>query len=294
MYKKRTAFTLIELSIVILIIGIIAAGITQSSRLITSFRITSAQNLTKSSPVAGIENLVTWWEAVSEESFNDIESSDGVKISSWRDINPQINNKHNILQANNSNKPIYRKSAIGGLPSLEFNGTSQYLELPYGDDLNTMDFTIFAVSQPINAPAANSYGTIFSSRSLTAKGYMLHVSSSLQYQTWVGTNNLNWRGANITASAILNKPILICATYNGSNNGSYTLYRNGSMQATTGYTPYSANTTMPFRIGAGKNESAIPDFYFSGYIGEIIMFNRILKIEEMALIDTYLKKKWGI
>ncbi|MFM7620300.1 MAG: prepilin-type N-terminal cleavage/methylation domain-containing protein, partial [Alphaproteobacteria bacterium] len=48
---KTQAFSLIELSIVILIIGILVAGVTQSSRLVNQFRLTSARNITLSSPL---------------------------------------------------------------------------------------------------------------------------------------------------------------------------------------------------------------------------------------------------
>lgn len=47
-FKK--AFSLIELSIVILIIGILVAGVTQSSRLINAMRIQSIRSLTINSP----------------------------------------------------------------------------------------------------------------------------------------------------------------------------------------------------------------------------------------------------
>ncbi|MFM7621329.1 MAG: prepilin-type N-terminal cleavage/methylation domain-containing protein [Alphaproteobacteria bacterium] len=40
------AFSLIELSIVILIIGILVAGVTQSSRLIRQMKLLSAQSIT--------------------------------------------------------------------------------------------------------------------------------------------------------------------------------------------------------------------------------------------------------
>jgi prepilin-type N-terminal cleavage/methylation domain-containing protein len=58
---KISAFSLIELSVVILIIGILVAGVTQSSRLIAQFRLKTAQNLTINSPVSSIKNLSTWY-----------------------------------------------------------------------------------------------------------------------------------------------------------------------------------------------------------------------------------------
>jgi len=56
--KISQAFSLIELSIVILIIGILVAGVTQSSRLVTQFRLLSARNMTQSSPVPTIKDLL--------------------------------------------------------------------------------------------------------------------------------------------------------------------------------------------------------------------------------------------
>ncbi len=290
MSKKRTAFTLIELSIVLLIIGIITTGITQSSRLISGFRLSSAQNLTKNSPVASIEGLTAWWETTMEGNFIDKEMVDGTAITSWNDINPQTNNKHNITQATLT--PSYTKSAINNLPALLFNGATNYLEFAYNADFASNDFTIFTVTQPLAAPALAAYGTILSNRDIT-KGFSLYISSGLQYQTWLGINNTIWQGATILSSAAtIKKSELISATYN-SSSGSYKLYQNTVLKGTGTYTQYTINTQRPLRIGAGQNEST-PTSYFNGYIGEIIIFNRSLKFEERLSVETYLKKKWGI
>lgn len=55
--KSNKAFSLIELSIVILIIGILVAGVTQSSRLINQIKLSLAQSITRSSDVNSIDNL---------------------------------------------------------------------------------------------------------------------------------------------------------------------------------------------------------------------------------------------
>lgn len=70
-YKKRPnkAFSLIELSIVILIIGVLIAGVTSASSVIYNSRVAAARHLTKSAPVNGIKDLVLWLETVSSESF---------------------------------------------------------------------------------------------------------------------------------------------------------------------------------------------------------------------------------
>jgi len=67
-YKKfnKTAFSLIELSIVVLIIGILIAGISQSSRLIKAMKLSTARSLTRSSDVNSINNLTAWFDATAE------------------------------------------------------------------------------------------------------------------------------------------------------------------------------------------------------------------------------------
>ena len=52
--NKISAFSLIEVSAVILIIGILIAGVIGASVLVKESKIAAAQSLTKSSPIAGI------------------------------------------------------------------------------------------------------------------------------------------------------------------------------------------------------------------------------------------------
>ena len=66
---KKNAFSLIELSIVILIIGILVAGVTTSSRLIRAMKLISAKQLTQSSPVLTISDLLAWFEPTKEGIF---------------------------------------------------------------------------------------------------------------------------------------------------------------------------------------------------------------------------------
>jgi len=93
MKNKSRAFSLIELSIVILIIGIIIAGVTQGSRLVREFKLKTAQTLTRSSPVSSIKGLSAWFETSLENSFLESEMDENVAITQWNDINPQSTNK---------------------------------------------------------------------------------------------------------------------------------------------------------------------------------------------------------
>jgi len=125
--KKRWAFSLIELSIVILIIGIVVAGITQGSRLVREMRIQAAASLTKSSGINGIKGLTMWLETTSSSSITSSTSSlnpdNNDKVAGWVDINPQKSGKINLTQTDDSLRPTYIVDGIGNLPSIKFDGT---------------------------------------------------------------------------------------------------------------------------------------------------------------------------
>ncbi len=157
-YKNlKKAFSLIELSVVVLIIGILIAGITAGSRLVRDSKLKSASQFTKSSDINLIPDLVLWLEPTLENSFAVADSSESdtttlsniatsstyqklanqnnvnyIKdiarpnnrdlVARWNDINPKIinGNKKSVYQHNNSYRPMYIVNAINNLPALYF------------------------------------------------------------------------------------------------------------------------------------------------------------------------------
>ena len=129
--NKKLAFSLIELSIVILIIGILVAGVTQSSRLVAQMRLASAQSVTRSADISSIRDMVFWAETTLENGITNssgtFQLDDGGAISSWNDINFRSNPKINVMQSNTAIQPTYKQNGINGLPSINFNGVNQML-----------------------------------------------------------------------------------------------------------------------------------------------------------------------
>ncbi len=148
--KMKKAFSLIELSIVILIIGIVVAGATQGNRLVMQMRLSAARAQTASSPVASITGLTLWLETTSEKSIIDSETANNAAVSTWYDINPQSISKTNVTQATTSAKPLYVANGINGLPSLSFNGaaTQNLTASVLGRDLfSTNQVSVFLVQK---------------------------------------------------------------------------------------------------------------------------------------------------
>ena len=119
---KNQAFSLIELSIVILIIGILVAGVTQSSRLIRQMQLSSARALTLSSPVLSIPNLVSWYEPTQEKSFDEVETSENSLVSKWYDLSlvnsDPVSVSSKTIGASWNTKHEYKIKALSPLESI--------------------------------------------------------------------------------------------------------------------------------------------------------------------------------
>lgn len=106
-------------------------------------KISTARGLTASSPVTSIQNLVAWYDSVSDASFDDSEEGDSLSIANWYDLNPQSSLKNNM--ASSTSKAVYNAKAINGLPALYFNG-SDYNGYSSANLVIDTEMTIFAVA----------------------------------------------------------------------------------------------------------------------------------------------------
>lgn len=285
MKKNNSAFSLIELSIVVLIIGIIIAGITQSSSLVRKMRLNTAKNLTTSSPVAGINDLVLWVESTSESSFNASEQSEGSSVTNWYDLNPQSSFKNNFTQNTLSNKPTYKIEGINNLPSVYFDGSNDFMLTTESNNssgyLNDNNFTIFVVTNFLTT--TNAVSVLFSNQA----GWQRNIGLELNY-----TDRLRLDGPNSTravgATAIgFDQARIISGFRNPSNT---TLFVNGTQYASTTTSTAQPSISGIFVLGAFAGSG-----YFSkAHIGEVIVYGRALTTEERKDVERYLSKKWSI
>ena len=91
--SSKLAFSLLEMSIVILIVGILISWVSKGIDLYADYRFIVAKNLTKNSRVGRIDDLEIWLETTSDESFAtgadpyinlSSDPADGAKIGLWR------------------------------------------------------------------------------------------------------------------------------------------------------------------------------------------------------------------
>lgn len=293
--KNKKAFSLIELSIVLLVVGIIIAGITQSSRMIGAMRLSGARGITQSSPVATIPNLILWLEPTGERSFGDVNSgytlNNGDSIQTWYDTNPQvseIDRRHFAAPASNK-RPTYVATGIGNLPSIQITRSfTRYFENTRGIlDLSDASYTIFSVAKMTSY--GGSYYFVFgqAAASFGSAGQL----ASIVYSGVNGALGLATGGNDYYPSSIVNNRVNItAATLNGTAAAVY----NNSFTANSATLAGSAAggvQGLVSRIGvAPYNETEL----FEGLISEVIVYSRVLRTEEIQAIMTYLSKKYSV
>jgi hypothetical protein len=285
--NSKKAYSLLEISIVIVTSSILIGGFLQGSRMVTMYRLQTAQSLTQSSPVNAIKNLVTWLEATSEASFDDTEEADKSKITNWYDINQQTNVKNNAVNnsVTTSEHPTYKSKCINNLPCLQFNGNSQYMDIAQNAGY-TNELTIFVVFASYNNEDSSSH-TIIGTDGVWSSGisFRFKRSTNLAYQTPNPNND------NATGAVIANKNY-IAAVVDGYST--ITSYLNGAATSTTSVSVADRLTKSLSALNIASSTAGSRNNFFDGNIGEIIIFDRALKNYERQNIEKYLSQKWQI
>ena len=292
MLKKfnRQAFSLIELSIVILIIGILVAGVTQSSRLLSQFRLMAIRSQTINSVVPSIQGLKMWLETSMEKSF-DISPSEGDPIQNWIDINPTNLNKIIASQPTISRAPTYNMSS--GMPLIRFNCTTNYYFLPNSTiPPNDMPYTVFTVIN-ISSSVTFPYTSVLNA-GVWPSDINIFRFDSMKYSNITGNgfvqNNFFYSNTTMTH----NKLRIYTSTYDNRNPSARikNLYVNSIPDGTSTFnfpmqTP-SNNNFIGNSPWAGDNEN------FCGTMAEIIIYERTLSNDERLSVENYLAKKWFV
>ena len=185
MKNKISAFTLIELSAVIVTIGILIAGVMGATGLVKKSKIAAAQSLTKASPIAGINDNALWLESSAESSFKDTETSTGDAVTTWYDQKNAVN-KSSVVAVGTG--PTY-SNTINYIHAVKFSGsTANYLQVADASFLNNTDYTIVVLEKRQSATAGYFIGD--SSVSTANQTLLLGYSADAAIAHSQGTGNV--------------------------------------------------------------------------------------------------------
>lgn len=287
--KKKTAFSMLEMSIALLIVGLVFAAISKGSALLAYNKLMNARTVTNSSPLSSIPDLAIWYETTTEESFNesDIKSSTK-KVGTWKDLNMQSVTKNNAAQAT-GDRPLYVLNCINSLPCLRFDGVNDYLNYD-GSVLAKTDYTIFVVDQRTSGKSNNyfmvgdNYSVGYAPNTNLQLGYSANSVIFYQYGNDTYDNNIVYYNGEVTPRI---------HAFMGSTTFGRKYYLNGvrkTLQEASSVNYYAVLDAYPL---AGIGGSQI-GWYYAGDIGEMIMFTRHLSDEERRAVESYLSRKWRI
>lgn len=305
--NNKKAFSLVEISIVVLIIGLLIAGISKASDMIADSQLKGARSLTKGSKTGRIPGLLLWLETTTTDALKDSERFGGTSISTWSDISPPNLPKIIFRQSGATSTAKYNEGSGGSkLPYISFTAATDYLypfepsKTTYGSSdlyltkstqaFPSSELTIFAVAQPV----AN-----------------FSLFSFCPNNTGLLTENCT-TGTNITLRFGTASSSLIKLEYNGAASGpllSSTGYKTGDGPFIYSIVSQVGKATI-FTNSGNKNTSATgthPTFLTSydgsyrigggatlGNIYELIVYSSVLSDSNRQKVEDYLASKHKI
>ena len=317
----RKAYSMIEASLIILIIGILFAGAYQGFNVYNETHLASARTLSQNSIVGRLQNMAFWYETTFENSFQNGEGYDGKTISVWLDRNNQQLTKSNAYssqksdsakfnyEANNisdASGPTFVSNGINGLPSLNFkntNSSSRFFVVDPNLKFGIDDITIFAVTRFKNF---ENNTVIFdrvclkNSGSATVDDVLAINSCKPEFSGKINTLGIlnlaiqNNDGSLSKSTQDIYSPLKIdvayILTFERLYDKSISLYFNGKLKSTIDENLKEIDF-LPLKIGrSAKDQNANSEFDLS----EIIMVYGKLKPQHKIDVENYLSKKYSI
>ena len=289
----KKAFTIIEISVLMLVISVMIVGVMTSKSMVTKSRLANAQSLTQQSYVNDINNdLIAWYETSLEGSFNASEiKNDGSPITVWKDSNKSAVTKNNATApVSTVNQPILVQNVFyNSIPALRFSG-NQYLNFD-GRKFAQNSYTIFLVEQRSSIKSEN----YFIGGSETGSSVNAYLNFGFGYGTDSTISSTHYPSESPTftrsiASYKPQTPIMHTFLFNNTIGKRHSI--NGGSIATNSDKTTPITSFKGAMIGAYNPSGTLKTYV--GDLAEIIMFKRSLKTEEIKAIESYLGSKYGI
>lgn len=225
--------------------------------------------------VSGIGTNQLWLDA------NQLLLSNNNPVTTWTDKSGKGNN---ATMATTVRKPTFKTAQINGLPSVVFDGTTDYMQTGAIAAMNVGTISQFIVFDG-SGPAQT--GVVLGGNYSTHGQFLLNLKGSGQYRSWV-MKAPNTIVDNLVA---LNASYQIMGTLWDAGTGFVSSYKNGtSFGIKGGATSVPAGNNF-FRIGCNTNGSS---YFFNAGIAEVILYSKTLNSAEQNIVTNYLGAKYNL
>jgi prepilin-type N-terminal cleavage/methylation domain-containing protein len=289
---SKLGFSLIELSVVILVIGLLIIGITQGSRIMGAAKLKSAFSLTTNSPVNSISGLALWFETTDQSKIAAGATGagtygnfgNGSNVTDWKDRSDvQANESIIVSAAADNRRPTYITNGFNGLPVMRFDGSNNQL------------VSSSAVSSSRFMSDDKQISAFFVIKFAGANGrFLMRHDVTFGQRINLGLNGgqsnilLEYGGSNILSNGanLFSKISLVSIVKNPST---LNMYLNGALDYSTSTSASNTSYSALLYIGSKNGNN-----YVNGDVAELIVFKRALTNSERKGIEAYLGAKWGI
>ena len=210
-----------------------------------------------------ISGLALWLDS---QAYN-------ASTGTWSD---KSGNARDFSQGTVGNRPIVSAVTQNGRAILEFDGSNDQL-IHSSNFLQVASCTLFAAFRRLGGP----FGGVISSAGNADRSPCIVTDGSVAYIR-------GFANASVSISPAINSFNITSGTV---TDGASVIFTNGTQidsDAESGTLDTSQSTTS---IGTFRQAAAN---FLNGYIGEIIVYTRVLTALERRTVEGYLGKKWGI
>lgn len=289
MNRSKKAFSLLEISAILIAISVIITMVITSTDILGAARLNNARNITKSSIVNEITGVTLWLDSTSVKSFDDEDIEDGDEIENWNDIRKSFSSTHTAT-ATATKRPLYDEDAINKLPGVKFDGVNDHMQIASFSANAYM--TLFAVGKFSTTNQKTLWIEHSASANANSGFYMYGYGTSAIHLRRLGSGT-NFRYNLATTGWFGSETAIGVVRYDGTNlayKKNDNAFINDVFQAGEATTIPNETVTSTFNIGSRNGT----DYFTDGSFGEIIMYNRALSDTEVDDVLEYLNSKWEI
>jgi len=231
--------------------------------------------------IGSSSNNLFWFDA------NTLGLSNGAAVNSWLD---RSGNLVSATQSPNSTRPAFRTNQQNGFPSIDFDGTNDFLRAGAIPGFNgDITLTFFLVMRPdVTNLAMNVYNNGYSSSGANLQSRLMGGITSVtgQYHSFARNISLSTlvRAEHTNSVAYRIQTAVITAA-------DVSAYSNGSLVNSTAGTPTTPSNHTALHMG---RRPFINDLHYNGKIAEFIAFNDDLNNTQRILVENYLSSKYNI
>lgn len=225
------------------------------------------------SPVQ-IPNCALWLDAADASTITQVAGS----VSQWNDKSGNVNN---ATQGTGANQPVTGSLTINSLNAMYFQSANSRFMTLTSRISRTGGYTIFSPLTVGNSGATTALTGM--SGSGTA-GFSLSFNTTLNPRIVKAGVSVPLVGTNPLSAST---PAIVSAITSFGASPQNALYTNGVANG--------SNTTDPaYTADFNSIGNTASTQYLDARVGEIIVYTRILSVQEHDLIGSYLAAKWGM